>query len=104
MRACHDFIPDGESSLSRASNNKLIMSSLQIIIACKRLGPGITKTLRVKMFFNYFFLNTDGSTSLPGAPGLFKTGPRNFRIRQEKTVGIMAFCHTAILEIRLIVI
>lgn len=56
------------------------------------------------MFFNYFFLNTDGSTSLPGAPGLFKTGPRNFRIRQEKTVGIMAFCHTAILEIRLIVI
>ena len=56
------------------------------------------------MFFNYFFLNTDGSTSLPGAPGLFKTGPCNFRKRQEKTVGIMAFCHTAILEIRLIVI
>ena len=55
MLACHDFIPDGESSLSRASNNKLIMSSLQIIIACKRLGPGMTKTLRVKMFFNYFF-------------------------------------------------
>ena len=39
MLACHDFIPDGESSLSRASNNKLIMSSLQIIIACKRLVP-----------------------------------------------------------------
>ena len=104
MLACRDFIPDGKVSLSRPSNNKLIMSSLQIIIACKRLGPRMTKTSRVKMFFNYFFLNTDGSTSLPGAPGLFKTGPRNFRKRQEKTVGIMAFCHTEILEIRLIVI
>lgn len=39
-----------------------------------------------------------------GLPGLFKTGPLHFRKRKEKTLGIMAFCHTAILEIRLIVI